>query len=78
MFRRRNNELEVLLVHPSGPFFVRKDGGVWTISKGDAAPGEDLLTRALAFLSVASIRDGPRPMIPQPTRQKRIADDNTF
>ena len=46
MFRRRNNELEVLLAHPGGPFFTRKDDGVWTIPKGEAAPGEDLLTRA--------------------------------
>ncbi|PYI61709.1 MAG: NUDIX hydrolase [Verrucomicrobia bacterium] len=46
MFRRRNNELEVLLAHPGGPFFVRKDDGVWTIPKGEAASGEDLLTRA--------------------------------
>jgi predicted NUDIX family NTP pyrophosphohydrolase len=46
MFRRRNKELEVLLVHPGGPFFSRKDDGVWTIPKGEAAPGEDLLTRA--------------------------------
>ena len=46
MFRRRNNELEVLLAHPGGPFFARKDDGVWTIPKGEAAPGEDLLTRA--------------------------------
>jgi len=46
MFRRRNNELEVLLAHPGGPFFVRKDDGVWTIPKGEATPGEDLLTRA--------------------------------
>ena len=46
MFRRRNNELEFLLVHPGGPFFARKDDGVWTIPKGEVAPGEDLLTRA--------------------------------
>jgi predicted NUDIX family NTP pyrophosphohydrolase len=46
MFRRRNNELEVLLAHPGGPFFARKDDGAWTIPKGEAAPGEDLLTRA--------------------------------
>ena len=46
MFRRRNNELEVLLAHPGGPFFTRKDHGAWTIPKGEAAPGEDLLTRA--------------------------------
>jgi predicted NUDIX family NTP pyrophosphohydrolase len=46
MFRRRNNELEVLLGHPGGPFFAGKDDSVWTIPKGEAAPGEDLLTRA--------------------------------
>jgi len=46
MFRRRNNELEVLLAHPGGPFFTRKDDGAWTIPKGEAAPEEDLLTRA--------------------------------
>ena len=46
MFRRRNNQLEFLLAHPGGPFFARKDDGVWTIPKGEAAPGEDLLTRA--------------------------------
>ena len=46
MFRRRKNKLEVLLAHPGGPFFARKDEGYWTIPKGEAAPGEDLLTRA--------------------------------
>jgi predicted NUDIX family NTP pyrophosphohydrolase len=46
MFRRRKNKLEVLLAHPGGPFHVRKDDGAWTIPKGEAAPGEDLLTRA--------------------------------
>ena len=46
MFRCRGNELEVLLAHPGGPHFARKDEGHWTIPKGEAAPGEDLLTRA--------------------------------
>ena len=46
MFRRRNNQVEVLLAHPGGPFFARKDDGVWTIPKGEAASGEDLLARA--------------------------------
>ena len=46
MFRGKADALEVLLVHPGGPFFARKDDGVWTIPKGEAAPGEDLLTRA--------------------------------
>jgi len=46
MFRRRNNKFEVLLVHPGGPFFARKDNGAWTIPKGEATSGEDLLRRA--------------------------------
>jgi predicted NUDIX family NTP pyrophosphohydrolase len=43
---RRNDIIQVLLAHPGGPFFARKDDGVWTIPKGEAGPGEDLLTRA--------------------------------
>ena len=46
MFRRKNNSLELLLVHPGGPFFRNKDDGVWTIPKGEIQPGEDLLPRA--------------------------------
>ena len=38
--------MEFLLAHPGGPLFARKDDGAWTIPKGEAAPGEDLLTRA--------------------------------
>ena len=45
MFRRTHGALEVLLVHPGGPFFAKKDDGAWTIPKGEAAPGEDLLMR---------------------------------
>ncbi len=46
MFRRRIDAIEVLLAHPGGPFFHREDEGVWTIPKGEADAGEDLLTRA--------------------------------
>jgi predicted NUDIX family NTP pyrophosphohydrolase len=38
--------LEVLLAHPGGPFFARKDAGAWSIPKGVANPGEDLLDAA--------------------------------
>ena len=43
---RRHKIIEFLLAHPGGPFFARKDDGVWTIPKGEVSPGEDLLTRA--------------------------------
>ena len=46
IFRTRNGELQVLLVHPGGPYFLNKDDGAWTIPKGEAAEGEDLLERA--------------------------------
>jgi predicted NUDIX family NTP pyrophosphohydrolase len=46
MFRRMGTGVEVLLVHPGGPFFRNKDEGAWTIPKGEAGEGEDLLSRA--------------------------------
>jgi len=46
MFRRRAGALEVLLAHPGGPFWVRKDLGAWTIPKGEIAEGEDELAAA--------------------------------
>ena len=46
MFRRKHNDLEVLLVHPGGPYFRKKDEGSWTIPKGEAVDGENLRTRA--------------------------------
>jgi predicted NUDIX family NTP pyrophosphohydrolase len=46
LFRRRPDGLEVLLCHPGGPFWKRKDKGAWTITKGLIEPGEQLLTAA--------------------------------
>jgi predicted NUDIX family NTP pyrophosphohydrolase len=46
MFRRRPAGLEVLLVHPGGPFWSNKDLGAWTIPKGEIAEGEDELATA--------------------------------
>jgi predicted NUDIX family NTP pyrophosphohydrolase len=44
--RRRGRGLEVLLVHPGGPFFAKKDDGAWSIPKGVIDPGEDRLDAA--------------------------------
>lgn len=41
MFRRRGGALEVLLVHPGGPLWARRDAGAWTIPKGEIAAGEE-------------------------------------
>lgn len=43
MFRFRNGQPEIFLVHPGGPFWVKKDLGAWSIPKGEYLPGEDPL-----------------------------------
>jgi predicted NUDIX family NTP pyrophosphohydrolase len=46
LFRRRASILEVLLVHPGGPFWARKDDGAWSIPKGEIERDEDVLAAA--------------------------------
>jgi predicted NUDIX family NTP pyrophosphohydrolase len=38
--------VEVLLAHPGGPFWARKDAGAWSIPKGEYEPSEDALATA--------------------------------
>ena len=40
LFRQRNDEAEVLLIKPGGPFWRNKDAGAWMIPKGVVEPGE--------------------------------------
>lgn len=46
LFREGANGLEVLLVHPGGPFWARRDEGAWSIPKGLIEGDEDALTAA--------------------------------
>lgn len=47
MFRRKRGKIDILLVHPGGPFFRKKDDGAWSIPKGvPESPNENLLERA--------------------------------
>jgi predicted NUDIX family NTP pyrophosphohydrolase len=46
VFRRRKRAPEFLLAHPGGPFWARKDAGVWSIPKGLVNDGEDDLAAA--------------------------------
>ena len=41
LYRRTGAELEVLLAHPGGPYWLRKDRGAWQIPKGEIGPGEE-------------------------------------
>jgi len=46
MYRRSAGTLEVLLVHPGGPFWMKKDAGAWSIPKGEYEAGEEALAAA--------------------------------
>lgn len=46
MYRDTGAGLEVLLVHPGGPFWAKKDSGAWSIPKGEYEAGEDPLAAA--------------------------------
>lgn len=46
LHRRREGRPEVLLVHPGGPFWARRDEGAWSIPKGEYTADEDPLAAA--------------------------------
>lgn len=47
LYRMRHTQLEFFLVHPGGPFFVRKDDGHWTVPKGEFPADEEPLDAAV-------------------------------
>src|SRR4051794_16164695 len=47
LYRRREGQIQVLLVHPGGPFWSKKDEGAWFIPKGELEEGEQPLAAAL-------------------------------
>ena len=68
---RRNRELEVMLIHPGGPFWKNKDTGAWSIPKGEFAEDEDALKAAIRELKEETGFEITGEYIPlQPIRQK--------
>ena len=59
IYRRRPAGLEVLLVHPGGPYWAKKDAGAWSIPKGEAEPGELGEARPVPERDVAWRRPAP-------------------
>jgi len=47
VFRKKGGDIEVLIVHPGGPFFTKRDNGVWSIPKGVPDHGEQLENAAI-------------------------------
>ncbi len=46
LYRRTGASVELLLVHPGGPFWAKKDAGAWSIPKGEYEEGDDPLAAA--------------------------------
>ena len=59
LFRRAGATVEVLIVHPGGPLWARRDDGAWSIPKGEYEPGEEPL--AAARREFAEEIGGPAP-----------------
>jgi predicted NUDIX family NTP pyrophosphohydrolase len=69
LYRRRSGTLEVLLVHPGGPYWAARDEGAWMIPKGVVEPGEAPSACALREFEEEL---GTRPSgIPQPLARIR-------
>lgn len=64
LFRHHAGVLEVLLAHPGGPFFARKDDGAWSIPKGLVDAGEDLLHAARRELAEETGFNPAGPFLP--------------
>jgi len=70
VFRRTPGGLEVLLAHPGGPFWAKKDEGAWSIPKGELAAEEDPLAAALReFEEETGVIIAGTPLALQPVRQ---------
>jgi predicted NUDIX family NTP pyrophosphohydrolase len=71
LYRRRQGKLEVLLVHPGGPFWAHKDAGAWSIPKGEHGPEEDPLSAARRELTEETGFTAAGPFLPlTPLKQK--------
>lgn len=71
MYRKRDHSIEVFLVHPGGPFFIKKDAGAWSIPKGEIDTGEDTLMAAKReFEEETGFRAAGRFLPLSPVKQK--------
>lgn len=78
MYRRSGPRLEVLLVHPGGPFWAKKDLGAWSIPKGEYDESEEPLAAARREFREELGAEAPGASVPlgtlvQPSRKEIIA-----
>jgi predicted NUDIX family NTP pyrophosphohydrolase len=66
LYRWREGRLEVLLVHPGGPFWARKDDGAWSIPKGEFGAGETPEVAARREFTEETGAELPASLLPLP------------
>ncbi len=71
MYRIKDGSIQVLLVHPGGPYFVNKDDGAWSIPKGEPDADEELPVTAQREFEEETGLKPQGSLIPlQPIKQK--------
>jgi predicted NUDIX family NTP pyrophosphohydrolase len=63
-YRKNDSGWQVLLVHPGGPFWARKDAGAWSIAKGEYSPPEPALEAAIREFEEETGQRLPGPFTP--------------
>ena len=71
MYRIKDGAIQVLLAHPGGPYFAKKDDESWSIPKGEPGPDEDLfLTAQREFQEETGLKPAGPFIALQPVKQK--------
>jgi predicted NUDIX family NTP pyrophosphohydrolase len=71
MYRWKHKELQVLLVHPGGPYWANKDAGSWSVPKGEFEAGQDPLENAIREFKEETGQEVSGNFLPlDPLRQK--------
>lgn len=69
-YRRRDGRVEVLLVHPGGPFWARRDDGAWSIAKGEYGDDEAALAAAIREFTEETGHVPPGPFVALPPQKQ--------
>ena len=77
LYRRRGDDLEVLLAHPGRPFWAHKDSGAWTIPKGLINDGEQPMGAARREFAEETGIVPPGPLLPLGTVRQKEARSYT-
>lgn len=72
LYRIKDDVIEILLVHPGGPFWQKKDLGSWSIPKGEVEDGEEMLKAAFRETEEETgvNFEGNHPLTLNPVKQK--------